>query len=111
VGEALTMRARAWKRGAGVTALTVASAHALNDLYAAFLHPLLPRIMERLGLSIALAAVLTGFLRTMLFGVSPLDPLTYLAVVLIFAATALVAVYLPTRAVMRIDPVTTLRAE
>ncbi|HSL68644.1 MAG TPA: MFS transporter [Longimicrobiales bacterium] len=36
----------------------VAVAHGLNDLYAAFLHPLLPRIMEKLGLNIALAATL-----------------------------------------------------
>lgn len=34
----------------------VALAHALSDAYAAFLPPLLPRIMERLGLSVALAA-------------------------------------------------------
>jgi FSR family fosmidomycin resistance protein-like MFS transporter len=39
-------------------ALVVACAHGLNDAYAAFLHPLLPRIMDRLGLSIALAATL-----------------------------------------------------
>ncbi len=37
-------------------AAVVAVAHALNDAYAAFVPPLLPRIMERLGLSIALAA-------------------------------------------------------
>jgi FSR family fosmidomycin resistance protein-like MFS transporter len=36
----------------------VALAHGVNDAYASFLHPLLPRIMERLGLSIALAATL-----------------------------------------------------
>jgi len=39
-------------------ALVVALAHALNDAYAAFIPPLLPRIMDRLGLSIALAAML-----------------------------------------------------
>lgn len=39
-------------------ALTVAVAHGLNDAYAAFLHPLLPRIMDKLGLTIGLAAVL-----------------------------------------------------
>jgi FSR family fosmidomycin resistance protein-like MFS transporter len=39
-------------------AVLVSLAHALNDAYAAFLHPLLPRIMDRLGLSIALAATL-----------------------------------------------------
>lgn len=39
-------------------ALVVALAHGLNDAYAAFLSPLLPRIMDRLGISIALAATL-----------------------------------------------------
>jgi FSR family fosmidomycin resistance protein-like MFS transporter len=43
---------------AGMIALAVATAHGANDLYAAFLHPLLPRIMDRLGLSVALAATL-----------------------------------------------------
>lgn len=39
-------------------ALLVSLAHGLNDAYAAFLHPLLPRMMDRLGLNIALAATL-----------------------------------------------------
>lgn len=36
----------------------VAMAHGVNDAYTAFLAPLLPRIMEKMGLTIALAAVL-----------------------------------------------------
>lgn len=39
-------------------AFAVALAHGVNDAYSAFLHPLLPRIMGRLGLNIALAATL-----------------------------------------------------
>jgi FSR family fosmidomycin resistance protein-like MFS transporter len=39
-------------------ALVVATAHGLNDAYASFVPPLLPRIMDDLGLSIALAATL-----------------------------------------------------
>lgn len=46
------------ERSAAGIALTVAVAHGLNDAYAAFLHPLLPRIMDKLGLTISLAAVL-----------------------------------------------------
>lgn len=42
---------------AGV-ALTVAVAHGATDAYAAFLHPLLPRLISKHGLSIALAAML-----------------------------------------------------
>jgi FSR family fosmidomycin resistance protein-like MFS transporter len=39
-------------------ALVVAGAHTLNDMYASFVPPLLPRIMGELGLSITLAATL-----------------------------------------------------
>jgi len=39
-------------------ALVVAASHALNDAYASFVPPLLPRIMNDLGISIALAATL-----------------------------------------------------
>lgn len=39
-------------------ALVIAAAHALNDTYASFVPPLLPRIMDDLGLSITLAATL-----------------------------------------------------
>jgi len=40
-------------------ALVIAGAHTLNDMYASFVPPLLPRIMDELGLSIALAATLS----------------------------------------------------
>ncbi|MFH1765455.1 MAG: MFS transporter [Gemmatimonadota bacterium] len=45
-------------RSAAYLAGVVALAHGVNDAYAAFLSPLLPRIMDKLGLSIALAATL-----------------------------------------------------
>ena len=37
----------------------VAALHGANDVYTSFIHPLLPRLMARLDLSIALAATLT----------------------------------------------------
>ena len=47
-------------RGSALTiAATLTVAHFANDAYVAFLHPLLPRLMDKLDLSIALAAVLT----------------------------------------------------
>lgn len=58
IAERTGRRNRALSTTTGV-AVAVALAHGLNDAYAAFLHPLLPRIMDRLGLSIALAAALT----------------------------------------------------
>jgi FSR family fosmidomycin resistance protein-like MFS transporter len=50
----------------------VALAHGVNDAYAAFLSPLLPRIMDKLGLSIALAATLA---MTLSLAASLLQPL------------------------------------
>lgn len=46
-------------RGPFQVAAVIALLHGVNDCYTAFLHPLLPRIMAKLDLSIALAATLT----------------------------------------------------
>lgn len=45
-------------RGTTAAAVAIALTHGMNDMYSAFLHPLLPRIMDRLGLNVALAATL-----------------------------------------------------
>jgi ABC-type antimicrobial peptide transport system permease subunit len=57
------------------------------------------------------ALVVTRLLRGLLAGVTSTDPLTYVAVVLIFAGAALLASYLPARRATRIDPMVALRAE
>ncbi|HKP28392.1 MAG TPA: FtsX-like permease family protein, partial [Gemmatimonadales bacterium] len=62
-----------------------------------------------LGLVGAFAA--TRVIETLLFGVSRLDPVTYGAVVIVLAGTALVACWLPARRASLVDPVITLRAE
>ena len=59
------------------------------------------------GLALAFAA--TRYLETLLFGVSARDPLTFLTVPLVLAATALLASYVPVRRATRIDPMTALR--
>jgi putative ABC transport system permease protein len=46
-----------------------------------------------------------------LFGVSPLDPLTYVSVLIVLAASAVVASYLPARRAAAVNPVEALRAE
>ncbi|MGB6200033.1 MAG: hypothetical protein WBF35_10835 [Candidatus Acidiferrales bacterium] len=45
------------------------------------------------------------------FGVKPTDPVTFVIVVLILFAVALMACYLPARRVMRADPMVSLRHE
>ena len=58
------------------------------------------------------AALLFGrFIASLLFEVSPRDPLTLAMVVALFAIVAFVASYIPARRAARANPVTTLRPE
>jgi putative ABC transport system permease protein len=54
---------------------------------------------------------LTRFMATLLFGVTPTDPVTFAAVGTLLAATAAMASYIPARRATRVDPVTVLRRE
>ncbi len=61
---------------------------------------------------LAMAAVgMTRLMKSVLFGISPVDPLTYAAVPLILVAATVLASYLPARRAAAVDPVETLRAE
>ena len=55
------------------------------------------------------ALALTRLMRTLLFDVSPADPLTFVAVTLVLAAVAFIAAGLPALRAARIDPVLALR--
>jgi len=60
---------------------------------------------------LAAAALLSRVLRTLLFGVSPLDPLTYVALVIFLLAAVVLASYIPARRVTEVDPAEALRAD
>jgi putative ABC transport system permease protein len=62
-----------------------------------------------IGLAVALASART--ISTFLFGVPPLDPLTFAAVAALLAVTASIAVAVPALRALRIDPVEAFRAE
>lgn len=57
----------------------------------------------------AVALVATRFLRSMLYGVGPIDPLTYALVSAIMLGVGLLASYLPARRASGVDPVESLR--
>jgi predicted permease len=64
-----------------------------------------------IGVGIFASAALTQSLKSLLFGISPLDPITYLAVPLVLAAAAGIASYLPAMRAAAINPVEALRVE
>ena len=57
------------------------------------------------------ALLLTRYLRTLLYNVSPNDPLALSAAALVLATVALLAVWLPARRATKIDPLQALRSE
>jgi predicted permease len=69
--------------------------------------------MTLIGLLIGLAAAvgLTRLMRSMLFGVKPSDPFTFVAVAALLALIAMLACYVPARRAMKVDPIEALRQE
>ena len=70
-------------------------------------------ILASIGLAVGLVIVfiLARFLTSMLYGVSPTDPITFIAITFLLAAVALVACYLPARRAARVNPMVALREE
>jgi putative ABC transport system permease protein len=64
-----------------------------------------------LALGIAIALSLTRLLSSLLHGVHPADPLTFLAATLLISAAALIATYIPSRRATQVDPTVALKYE
>jgi predicted permease len=68
-------------------------------------------ILIGIGFGIAGSLALTRLLSSLLVGVSPTDPLTFIVIVTLLVAVAVLACYLPARRAMKVDPLTALRYE
>jgi predicted permease len=64
-----------------------------------------------LGIGIVAAVVMGRWMSSLLYGVGPLDPLTYLAAVAVILLAAALASYVPARRAVAINPIETLKAE
>jgi len=64
-----------------------------------------------LALGTLLAAWMTGPIGSLLVGINPGDPGTYVTTAAVLLGVALLACYVPARRALRVDPVTALRAE
>jgi len=83
-------------------------------------HGELKRMFVRHGLTLAGAGVLVGLgaaagltrlMSTLLYGITPLDPMTYAVVPVILAIATVLASYLPARRAVLVDPAEALRPE
>jgi ABC-type antimicrobial peptide transport system permease subunit len=70
-------------------------------------------VLAGAGVAIGLAAAagLTRLMKSLLFGISTLDPAIYIAMPVVLVAAAILASYLPARRTSRIDPSEALRLE
>jgi predicted permease len=68
-------------------------------------------IVIGLGAGVVAALALTQLMATLLFNVSPADPLTFAGVAILLAMVALAACYVPARRAARVNPIIALRCE
>jgi putative ABC transport system permease protein len=68
-------------------------------------------VLTGIAIGIAGALMLTRFLTSLLFGVTPTDGVTFVAVSLVFFVVAMLAALIPALRAMRVDPLVALRYE
>jgi predicted permease len=82
-----------------------------GNLFGLILKLSLRLVLTGLAFGILLAFVLTRVLASFLYGVSPSDPLTFVAVAVLLVGVAIVSGFFPARKAAGVDPASALRAE
>jgi putative ABC transport system permease protein len=81
------------------------------QIVALFMSQGLGMIFLGVGIGLAAASALTRLMKGVLFGVSPLDPFTLMAVALLLIGSSTLACYVPARRAARTDPNVALQYE
>ena len=68
-------------------------------------------VLAGVAIGIAGALALTRLMKTLLFGVSAYDPLTFVSIALLLALVAMLACWIPARRATRVNPIIALRRE
>ena len=70
-------------------------------------------LLVAIGLGVGLigAAIVTRFLRSMLYSLTATDPLTFASIALLLAAVALFACFIPAQRATQVDPLVALRED
>ncbi|MBS1804781.1 MAG: ABC transporter permease [Acidobacteria bacterium] len=82
-----------------------------SELKWMFVRSALSLTVAGVAIGLVSAAAVTQSLKSLLFGISPIDPLTYLTVPLVLCAAAALASYLPARRAASVNPVHALRVD
>jgi len=82
-----------------------------NDIVTLTVRHTLIMTLYGVAAGLLVAAAVTRYLQTLLFGIKPLDPVTFVVAPAVLVAVALLACYLPTRRATSIDPMVALRSE
>ncbi|MDX6502468.1 MAG: hypothetical protein QOG23_5732 [Blastocatellia bacterium] len=68
-------------------------------------------VMTGLGIGLITSLSLTRILASLLHGISPTDPTTFIEVLILLSGVALIACYIPARRATKVDPIIALRSE
>jgi predicted permease len=82
-----------------------------RDVLAMILREGMRTIVIGVAVGVAGSLALTHTVTSLLFGVTPTDPLTFAAVILLLVVAALLACYFPARRAAKVDPMVALRYE
>ncbi len=82
-----------------------------RDLTALVVRQGMSLVLVGIGIGLGGALALTRLMKTLLFGVSATDPLTFTVIALLLVFVALLACWIPARRAAKVDPMTAMRSE